>query len=148
MWAADLILVVEDGHIVERGTHRELLAADCKYAELHRTQFRAEGRRGAGRGRLRGSPTSVCADRRRMTRGRRMNLNRPVAARFAMSERVYLVMQTVRLPLENRLTASKLAPGTHETQTRGVEQDLDPDLASRFHEMACPRLDQKREKCS
>ncbi|NMH90728.1 ABC transporter ATP-binding protein [Pseudonocardia bannensis] len=37
--AADLILVVEDGRIVERGTHEVLLAAGGRYAELHRTQF-------------------------------------------------------------------------------------------------------------
>ncbi|MFI9064026.1 ABC transporter ATP-binding protein [Streptomyces sp. NPDC053429] len=37
--AADLILVVEDGRIVERGTHTELLAAGGRYEELHRTQF-------------------------------------------------------------------------------------------------------------
>ncbi len=37
--AADAILVVEDGSIVERGTHRELLAAEGRYAELYRTQF-------------------------------------------------------------------------------------------------------------
>jgi ATP-binding cassette, subfamily B, multidrug efflux pump len=37
--AADAILVVEDGSIVERGTHAELLAADGRYAELYRTQF-------------------------------------------------------------------------------------------------------------
>ncbi|OQO93711.1 ABC transporter [Saccharomonospora piscinae] len=37
--AADQILVVEQGRIVERGTHPELLAAEGRYAELHRTQF-------------------------------------------------------------------------------------------------------------
>ncbi|SEF15517.1 ABC-type multidrug transport system, ATPase and permease component [Streptomyces sp. Ag109_O5-10] len=37
--AADQILVVEAGEIVERGTHEELLLADGRYAELHRTQF-------------------------------------------------------------------------------------------------------------
>ncbi|CAM3094207.1 putative ABC transporter ATP-binding protein [Arthrobacter ulcerisalmonis] len=37
--AADAILVVEDGRIVERGTHTDLLVADGRYAELYRTQF-------------------------------------------------------------------------------------------------------------
>ncbi|MBF4512879.1 ABC transporter ATP-binding protein [Plantibacter sp. VKM Ac-2885] len=37
--SADLILVVEDGSIVERGTHEELLASCGRYEELHRTQF-------------------------------------------------------------------------------------------------------------
>jgi len=37
--AADLILVVEDGRIVERGTHAELLATGGRYEELYRTQF-------------------------------------------------------------------------------------------------------------
>ncbi len=37
--AADQILVVEHGEIVERGTHDTLLAADGRYAELYRTQF-------------------------------------------------------------------------------------------------------------
>ncbi|WP_138896570.1 ABC transporter ATP-binding protein [Streptomyces chryseus] len=41
--AADLILVVEDGRIVERGTHTELLAAGGRYEELHRTQFERPG---------------------------------------------------------------------------------------------------------
>jgi ABC-type multidrug transport system fused ATPase/permease subunit len=37
--AADMILVVEDGRIVERGTHSELLARAGRYAELYETQF-------------------------------------------------------------------------------------------------------------
>ncbi|MEV7982816.1 ABC transporter ATP-binding protein [Streptomyces sp. NPDC086519] len=37
--AADQILVVEAGRIVERGTHEALLAAEGRYAELYRTQF-------------------------------------------------------------------------------------------------------------
>ncbi|MFF3438576.1 ABC transporter ATP-binding protein [Streptosporangium sp. NPDC002721] len=37
--AADLILVVEDGRIAERGTHATLLAAGGRYAQLYRTQF-------------------------------------------------------------------------------------------------------------
>ena len=36
---ADLILVVEDGRIVQRGTHGELLAQGGTYADLYRTQF-------------------------------------------------------------------------------------------------------------
>ncbi|MER6117553.1 ABC transporter ATP-binding protein [Streptomyces sp. NPDC001743] len=39
--AADLILVVEEGRVVERGTHAELLAAGGRYEELYRTQFAA-----------------------------------------------------------------------------------------------------------
>ncbi|MEU7382335.1 ABC transporter ATP-binding protein [Streptomyces sp. NPDC042207] len=47
--AADLILVVEGGLIVERGNHDELLAAEGRYAELYRTQYeqRAEAAREA-----------------------------------------------------------------------------------------------------
>ena len=37
--AADQILVIEDGLVVERGTHYELLAADGRYAQLYHTQF-------------------------------------------------------------------------------------------------------------
>jgi len=37
--AADMILVVEDGRIVERGTHDQLLARRGRYAELYETQF-------------------------------------------------------------------------------------------------------------
>ena len=37
---ADLILVMDQGRIVERGTHSELLAANGHYARLHAVQFR------------------------------------------------------------------------------------------------------------
>jgi ATP-binding cassette subfamily B protein len=38
--AADLILVIDRGQVVERGTHRELLAQGGLYAQLFNTQFR------------------------------------------------------------------------------------------------------------
>ena len=37
--AADQILVIEDGRVVERGRHTDLLAAGGRYEELYRTQF-------------------------------------------------------------------------------------------------------------
>ncbi|GAA1132303.1 ABC transporter ATP-binding protein [Kribbella jejuensis] len=41
--AADQILVIEDGRIVEQGRHVELLAAGGRYEELYRTQFDQPG---------------------------------------------------------------------------------------------------------
>ncbi|GAA4517439.1 ABC transporter ATP-binding protein [Brevibacterium yomogidense] len=40
--AADEILVVEGGEIIERGDHAALLTRDGRYAELYRTQFRQD----------------------------------------------------------------------------------------------------------
>jgi ATP-binding cassette, subfamily B, multidrug efflux pump len=33
--------VMEDGRIVEQGTHDELLATDCAYSRLYQSQFAA-----------------------------------------------------------------------------------------------------------
>ena len=38
---ADEIIVMDEGAIVERGTHATLLARDGVYAQLHRLQFNA-----------------------------------------------------------------------------------------------------------
>ena len=42
--AADLILVIDRGQVVERGTHSELLNLDGLYAHLYQTQFRKRER--------------------------------------------------------------------------------------------------------
>ena len=40
--AADLILVMDQGRLVEMGTHRELIDEGGLYASLYETQFRPE----------------------------------------------------------------------------------------------------------
>jgi subfamily B ATP-binding cassette protein MsbA len=40
---ADVIFVVKEGEVVERGKHEDLMKLDGLYAELHNLQFRDEG---------------------------------------------------------------------------------------------------------
>ena len=47
---ADSIMVMDQGRIVEQGTHAELLAANGHYARLHAMQFREEGTAGDSSG--------------------------------------------------------------------------------------------------
>ncbi len=56
---ADLILVVDQGRIVQRGRHDELLADGGLYAELYRTQFAEPGSRQGAVHRGRHAPTST-----------------------------------------------------------------------------------------
>ena len=46
--AADLILVIDGGRVVERGTHASLLALRGAYTDLYEAQFRNEGEEAAG----------------------------------------------------------------------------------------------------
>ena len=39
---ADVIFVIDDGKVVEQGTHAELLAGDGLYSRLYELQFRGE----------------------------------------------------------------------------------------------------------
>lgn len=48
--AADLILVIDRGEIVERGNHEELMAMGGLYAQLYHTQFSRERSPGGARG--------------------------------------------------------------------------------------------------
>src|SRR5690606_13900459 len=57
---ADQVLVLDQGRLVEHGTHTELLAPGGPYAHLHRMQFRGRGAAGAVAGaKCRGTGTAM-----------------------------------------------------------------------------------------
>ena len=41
--SADMILVLNEGRLVEQGTHESLMALGGLYAQLYETQFRNQG---------------------------------------------------------------------------------------------------------
>jgi ATP-binding cassette subfamily B protein len=53
---ADLVLVLDQGQIIERGTHNELLARKGFYYDLYMSQFRREEQLGIARDDRRGTP--------------------------------------------------------------------------------------------
>ena len=57
--AADLIVVLDRGRIVERGTHHELLAMGGLYASLYELQFSARNGNGNGNGNGHAAPPSA-----------------------------------------------------------------------------------------
>ena len=61
---ADVILVMQDGRIVESGPHSELLAQQGLYAELYNAQFQEDQ---PGSSKERSTPAAVAAPRRRRT---------------------------------------------------------------------------------
>ena len=81
---ADLILVMEDGSIVEQGSHEQLLEVDGAYARLYRSQFDAAGRGGRGLRSAAVNPLSRPARRRTVGAHRREVIRR--MSSFRMSE--------------------------------------------------------------
>ena len=55
--AADIIIVIDGGRVVESGTHADLMAAGGRYAGLYQQQFRERSRPAPAAGRPRRSPT-------------------------------------------------------------------------------------------
>jgi len=82
--SADQILVVEEGRVVERGTHEELMAAEGRYRGLHDRQHRIEmnrfvnpGEELAGAGRTAPSPRVTVAAASRKTEIGRVGQSTP-----------------------------------------------------------------------
>ena len=128
--SADLILVVDDGRIVQRGTHTQLLAESGLYQELYRTQFEEDA---PARSRL-GAWISDSADRVYVVTGGARGLGRATAD--------LLVAEGARVVLSGRdqdsLDAAVAELG--DSAVAVVGDNAAPDTAARVVEAAAGRL--------